>query len=125
MPGQKSLNDLIKFVIGGGINTAFTYCLYYGLQVVMPYQLAYAFAFAVGIVFSYWFNATIVFHTPVSWKGFFGFPLVYLAQYVLSAILLNVFVERLGIVQSIAPLVVIVVTIPITFVLTRWFLRRV
>lgn len=124
MPGQKSFTDLIKFVIGGGINTAFTYSLYYGLQVVMPYQLAYALAFAVGIVFSYWFNATIVFNTPVSWKGFFAFPLVYLAQYVLSAILLNVFVERFGIAQSIAPLVVIVVTIPITFVLTRWFLRR-
>ncbi|AMQ87182.2 MULTISPECIES: GtrA family protein [unclassified Pseudomonas] len=124
MSKQKTLTDLIKFVIGGGINTAFTFALYYGLQIVLPYQVAYALAFATGIVFSYWFNATIVFRTPVSWKGFFAFPLVYLAQYLLSAVLLSVFVERLEIPQGVAPLVVIVVTIPVTFVLTRWFLRR-
>lgn len=124
MSGQRSLTDLVKFVIGGGINTAFTYSLYYGLQVIMPYQVAYALAFAVGIVFSYWFNASIVFNTHMSWKGFFAFPLVYLVQYLLSAVLLSFFVERFGIAQSIAPLVVIIVTIPITFALTRWFLRR-
>ncbi|MGY2258325.1 GtrA family protein [Pseudomonas sp. SDO55104_S430] len=124
MSKQKKLTDLIKFVIGGGINTAFTFALYYVLQIVLPYQVAYALAFATGIVFSYWFNATIVFRTPVSWKGFFAFPLVYLAQYLLSAVLLSVFVERFGIPQGVAPLVVIVVTIPVTFVLTRWFLHR-
>lgn len=124
MSRQKSFTDLIKFVIGGGINTAFTYGLYFGLQVIMPYQAAYALAFFTGIVFSYWFNATIVFNTAVSWKGFLAFPLVYLAQYLLSALLLSIFVEEFGIPQSVAPLVVIIVTIPITFVLTRWFLRR-
>ena len=124
MSGTKSLTDLIKFVIGGGINTAFTYCLYFGLQVILQYQVAYALAFATGIVFSYWFNAMIVFKTPISWKGFFSFPLVYLIQYLLSAGLLSVLVERLAIPQNIAPLFVIFLTIPITFVLTRWFLRR-
>ena len=125
MSRQQSLTHLIKFVIGGGINTAFTYGLYFGLQFIMPYQEAYALAFAAGIVFSYWFNSAIVFNTHINWKGFFAFPLVYLMQYLLSAVLLSVFVERLDIPKSIAPLAVIVLTIPITFILTRWFLRRV
>ncbi|NWB95179.1 GtrA family protein [Pseudomonas gingeri] len=124
MSRQKSFIDLIKFVAGGGINTTFTYGLYFGLQIVMPYQVAYALAFSTGIIFSYWFNATIVFKTPLSWKGFLAFPLVYLVQYLLSAVLLSVFVERFGIPQSVAPLVVIIAAIPVTFVLTRWFLRR-
>lgn len=124
MAGERSLADLIKFLIGGCINTIFTYCLYLGLQVALAYQVAYAVAFACGIVFSYWFNAVIVFKTAISWKGLFAFPLVYLVQYLLSAVLLSVFVERLGISQSVAPLTVIVLTIPATFVLTRWFLRR-
>lgn len=124
MSGKKSLTDLIKFLIGGGINTASTYCLYFGLQVILPYQVAYALAFATGVVFSYWFNSIIVFKTPISWKGLFAFPLVYLMQYVLSAVLLSVLVERLAIPQSIAPLVSIALTIPIAFVLTRWFLRE-
>jgi hypothetical protein len=66
----------------------------------------------------------IVFKTRISWKGFFAFPLVYLVQYLLSAVLLSVLVERSGVPKSVAPLVVIALTIPITFVLTRWFLRR-
>jgi len=124
MSGKKSLADMLKFVVGGAINTAFTYCLYFGLQAILHYQVAYALAFTSGIAFSYWFNAKIVFKTPISWKGLFAFPLVYLVQYLLSAMLLSVFVERLAVPQSVAPLVVIVLTIPITFVLTRWFLRR-
>ena len=124
MTKQKSLTNLIKFLIGGGINTAFTFGLYYGLQIMMPYQMAYALAFAIGVVFSYWFNATIVFKTPMSWKGLFSFPLVYLVQYLVSALLLSVFVEWLHIPQSAAPLLVIVMTIPGTFVLTRWVLGR-
>ena len=124
MSENKSLTDLIKFLIGGVINTAFTYCLYLSLQVILAYQVAYAVAFACGIVFSYWFNAMVVFKTAISWKGLFAFPLVYLVQYLLSAMLLSVFVERLDIPQSIAPLTVIVLTIPVTFVLTRWLLRR-
>ncbi len=124
MAENKSLTDLIKFLIGGVINTAFTYCLYLSLQVILAYQVAYAVAFACGIVFSYWFNAMVVFKTAISWKGLFAFPLVYLVQYLLSAMLLSVFVERLDIPQSIAPLTVIVLTIPVTFVLTRWLLRR-
>lgn len=124
MQKQRSLHDLIKFVVGGGINTAFTYGVYFGLQVIMPYQAAYTFAFALGIVFSYWFNSTIVFKTPVNWKGFMTFPLVYLIQYVLSAILLVFFVEQIGVNQLFAPLFVIIVTVPITFILTRWLLRR-
>lgn len=124
MSDKKSLTDLVKFVIGGVINTAFTFFLYLILQIVLPYQLAYAVAFAVGIVFSYWFNAIIVFKTHISWKGFFAFPLVYLGQYLISAMLLGFFVERVGVPQRFAPLIVIVLTIPITFVLTRWYLRR-
>jgi putative flippase GtrA len=124
MQKKRSLLDLIKFLIGGSINTVFTYIVYFGLQVLMPYQVAYALAFALGIVFSFWFNSTIVFNTPVSWKSFFAFPLVYLAQYLLSAALLGFFVEHIGLNQRIAPLVVIIITIPITFVLTRWLLRR-
>ncbi|MCU1741791.1 MULTISPECIES: GtrA family protein [Pseudomonas] len=115
---------MIKFIIGGSINTAFTYGLYFGLQFAIPYQVAYALAFSIGILFSYWFNATIVFKTPVSWKGFFAFPLVYLVQYLISAVLLSLFIERFDIPQSVAPLVVIIATIPITFVLTRWLLRQ-
>jgi putative flippase GtrA len=110
----------LRFLAGGGINTAFTYAVYLGLNRVMPYQAAYFIAFALGIVFAYWFNAVVVFRVPLSWKGLFSYPVVYVVQYVASAFLLGGLVEVLGIKQSLAPLVVSVVMVPVTYVMSRF-----
>lgn len=116
--------NLIRFMAGGVVNTSFTYCVYLCLVNVFEYQIAYALSFLGGILFSYWFNAVVVFKVSLSWKGLFSFPVVYLAQYFLSAGLLSFFVLHLGFSPSTAPLAIIVFTIPVTFVLSRWILRR-
>lgn len=113
----------LRFLAGGLLNTGLTYGLYFLLQKVFFYQVAYAIAYASGIVFSYWFNARIVFRTPLSWKGLMTYPLVYVVQYGSSALLLGIFIERLGIPPALAPLLVLVLMIPLTFFLSRWILR--
>ncbi|MEG2029340.1 MAG: GtrA family protein [Janthinobacterium sp.] len=113
----------LRFLAGGLLNTGLTYSLYFLLQKLFFYQLAYAIAYATGIVFSYWFNARIVFRTPLSWKGLMTYPLVYVVQYGSSALLLGIFIERLGIPPALAPLLVLVLMIPLTFFLSRWILR--
>lgn len=113
----------LRFLVGGLLNTGLTYGLYFLLQKLFFYQIAYALAYASGIVFSYWFNASIVFKTPLSWKGLFTYPVVYVVQYGASALLLGVLIERLRIPPHLAPLLVLVVMIPLTFFLSRWVLR--
>ena len=113
----------LRFLAGGLLNTGLTYSLYFLLQKLFFYQVAYAIAYATGIVFSYWFNARIVFRTPLSWKGLMTYPLVYVVQYGSSALLLGIFIERLGIPPALAPLLVLVLMIPLTFFLSRWILR--
>lgn len=113
-----------KFLLGGGLNTALTYAIYYIFHLTLPYQFAYAAAYLSGIVFSYWINATFVFKTPMTWRGLFAYPVVYLVQYLISALLLGTLVEQLDMPKILAPLVVIVVSIPLTFIMTRWILRR-
>lgn len=113
----------LRFLAGGLLNTGLTYGLYFLLQKLFFYQVAYAIAYATGIVFSYWFNARIVFRTPLSWKGLMTYPLVYVVQYGSSALLLGIFIERLGIPPALAPLLVLVLMIPLTFFLSRWILR--
>lgn len=112
----------LRFIIGGGINTGFTYLVYICMNKFASYQVAYLFAYILGIVFSYWFNARFVFHVPLSWKGLLSYPLVYLVQYLISALLLASAVEYLGINKYIAPLAITLITLPLTYCMSKLLL---
>lgn len=114
----------LRFLVGGGLNTAVTYLVYLALHVVLSYQLAFFIAYAAGIVFSYFFNSTVVFKRRMSWSGMGVFPLVYLVQYGVSALVLGAIVEHTVMPSWIAPLLVSVVTLPLTFVMTRFVVNR-
>ncbi|MBT9173985.1 MAG: hypothetical protein DDT21_02396 [Syntrophomonadaceae bacterium] len=113
----------LRFLLGGGVNTAFTYALYLALNTILAYQLAYFIAYALGVVFAYWFNAAVVFRVPLSWKGLCSYPVVYLVHYLVSAFLLGGLVELAGIVESLAPLVVALVMVPVTYVMSKFVLE--
>jgi putative flippase GtrA len=118
------LRRLVGFVIGGGLNTAVTYLVYLALHFSLSYQLAYFLAYAVGIVFSYCFNSKVVFQKAMSWQGMLAFPAVYVVQYAVSAVALAIIVERIAVPAWIAPLLVSVLTLPLTYVLTRLVVNR-
>lgn len=109
--------------MGGGINTAFTYCVYLVLNLILYYQFAYLIAYLFGIVFAYWFNAAVVFRVPLSWRGFFSYPLVYLIQYVASAFLLVVLVEDAGMGEILSPLIITISIVPVTYLMSKLVLR--
>jgi len=114
----------IRFIIGGGANTAFTYGLYLVLAKILEYQWAYLLSYAIGIVFAYWLNAVLVFKVELSWGGFLSYPLVYIIQYVVSALMLGGLVELLEINKFVAPLVVVVTMLPLTYLMNWLVLRR-
>lgn len=112
----------LRFIVGGGINTGFTYLVYLGINVFLPYHAAYLIAYAVGVVFSYWFNARVVFRVPLSWKGLATYPVVYVVQYLVAALCLGGLVEFFQISELIAPLVVVVAMIPLTYLMSKFLL---
>lgn len=112
----------LRFVVGGGMNTGFSYLIYLLGGLVFSYQVAYFIAYVSGIIFSYWFNARFVFHIPLSWKGLLSYPLVYLVQYLISALLLGSAVEYLGINKYIAPLAITLITLPLTYCMSKLML---
>lgn len=114
---------ILRFLIGGVINTGVSYSCYLLLKIIFSYQLAYALSYIIGIVFSYWFNAKLVFSVPMSWRGFFAYPLVYVVQYLLSALMLEGIVVRLFIKDSVAPLLVTVLMVPVTFSISKFILN--
>lgn len=114
----------LRFIIGGGINTGFTYLVYLSINTFINYQLAYLVAYATGIVFSYCFNALVVFRVPLSWAVLFSYPVVYVLQYMFSALLLGGLIEYFGIEESVAPLFVVVLSIPFTYFMSKCVLSR-
>ena len=114
----------LRFLLGGAVNTAFSYAVYLALNTVLAYQVAFLIAYATGVVFAYWFNATVVFRVPLTWKGLFSYPVVYVIQYLASAVLLSGLVEMLGVAELFAPLVVSIAMLPVTYMMSKLVLGR-
>ena len=108
-----------RFLLVGGFNTVMSYIIYRILLLILPYMLAYTIAYACGIVISYFLNAMFVFRTQPNFKDFVKFPAIYIFQYFFGAVLLQVVVSFGLTSKEAGMLLVIFLSIPITFLLTR------
>jgi putative flippase GtrA len=109
----------ISFVLCGGLNTVVTYLLYLLLASVMHYQVAYLIAYTSGIALAYMLNLHLVFNEQSSFRKVVCYPLIYLTQYLLGAGLLYLFVSMLGLSNALAPLLVIVMLLPVSYFMNK------
>jgi putative flippase GtrA len=116
--------EFVRFAFFGGINTGITYVIYLVLLSLLPYGIAYTISYAAGIFVSYWLNATFVFGEKLSVSRALQYPLVYVVQYVLGICVLYLLIEVLGCSRVLAPLLVVIVTLPVTFLLSRYLIKR-
>jgi putative flippase GtrA len=114
---------IAKFLVTGGLSTLIMYLVYLALNKVMNFQYSYGIAYVISVLCLYFMNAWFVFKKAVSLRSFLEFPFIYLLQYLIGALSLEVLVHY-GLSITFAPLAVIVLTLPLTFVLNRWVLSR-
>ncbi len=115
---------LSKYLIAGALNTGLTYLLYLILLKVTSYIWAYSLTFAAGIVLGYFLNALWVFKSRLQWQSMLSYPLAYLINYALGVLLLWLLVEQLRIPKEIAPLLVVIISLPIMYAITKTIFRR-
>ncbi len=113
-------SSFVRFLISGGLNTAVTYITYLALLQATSYKVAYTIAYAFGIVIAFFINRLFVFQTHRGWRSLIMFPFIYLTQYLVSLAVVFAWVEHLGLPVALAPLMAILVTIPLTFLLSRF-----
>ncbi|MBI5006865.1 MAG: GtrA family protein [Nitrosomonadales bacterium] len=117
-------SEFLRFLLVGGSNTLLGYVLYLLFLYFMPYLYAYTLSYCIGIVFSYVMNSRFVFRQPLSLARFLQFPVVYVIQYGLGIAILWLLAGRLAIAPELAMLGVVAVTIPVTFLTSRFILKR-
>jgi len=117
-------HQALRFLIAGAINTIATYAIYVALLPLLNYTFAYTVAYLTGIVISYLLSTSFVFRVMRTATNMVTFPLVYVVQYLLGALVLNLAVRWIGIPDKFALIASIVVTIPVTFFLSRALLDR-
>ncbi len=116
--------EFLRFLLSGSGNTLVTYLIYLLLLNYVSYGLAYSLTYLIGIYLSYYLNCRLVFNEPPRWSSAIQYPFVYLLQYFIGIILLSVLVQNKILDEVIAPLAVIIITLPATFILSRWIIRK-
>jgi putative flippase GtrA len=114
----------VLFVLAGGLNAVATYGSYLVLLPLIGYAIAYSVTYVAGIFLAYYLNARLVFRRPLRWRHAAQYPLVYVLQYGLGITLTTAFIEGLHLHAEYVPVLVIVITLPFTFWLARWIIKR-
>jgi putative flippase GtrA len=109
---------IVRFALSGAFNTAVTYALYVlALRLWLPH-VAYTVVYVAGIALAYVLNRVFVFRSHAGWRSVAATPVVYLFQYLLSLGIVQLWVS-VGLPASLAPIPAIVLSLPVTYVLSR------
>ncbi|MFC3419709.1 GtrA family protein [Salinicoccus hispanicus] len=117
-------SEFARFVLVGLINTA----VYYGVYTILVYTglfyiAAHLGGFITAFIISYFLNCYFVYGVRPTLIKFLKFPLTQVINMGMQTLLLYVLVDQLGWNEILAPLPVLIVTVPITYGITRWVLK--
>lgn len=112
---RKRSVELRRFIIVGFANTAFTYAVYLAVNVWTSYVIAFTVSFSSGILFSAILNSRYSFSVSLRAKNLLLFAIICVVNYIIGLYLLRYLIDTLGVHESIAPLIGIVILIPISF----------
>lgn len=113
----------LKFVIAGAINTGITYVIYLLLLRVLDYRVAYVASFVSGITIAMALNSKFVFQIRLTARRAAGFVIAYCFQLVFGIVILQLLVEQTSVPRTLAPLCMMLLTVPLSFFMNRYALK--
>lgn len=120
---NKLVDQFVKFGLVGVLNTLLSLAIYYILIYFnIYYIIANIISFLISVLNSFFLNKNFVFNDKKKgnvFKKLFKVYLSYGVTLVLSTVLLSIQVEYFNIPKTIAPIINLVFTIPINFMLVK------
>ncbi|RLQ89977.1 GtrA family protein [Falsibacillus albus] len=122
----KNKGELVRFMFVGGINTANYYFFYLILFQIagLNYLFSHWIAFLISMVLSFYLNVYFTYRVKPTLRKFLQFPITQVVNISISSAFIYIFVEYLHLNGYIAPILSVVFTIPVTFILTGKILKR-
>jgi len=117
--------ELAAFVFFGAVRTVLSYGIYLLLVLFLAYPTAYTVSYVADIFISYYLNARFVFREKLRLSKALQFPIVYLAQYLIGLGSLYLLIEVAHLSKFFAPIVVVIITVPCTYLLSRYVIKGV
>lgn len=121
---RTSSSEFVRFVLVGLANTGLTYLLFAVLSGFIDYSLSYTIVYVAGIFISYFLNARFAFGEQPRLSTLLTYPLVYIFQYILGLVLLSILIEQFQINRLIASPIIIIATLPVTFIASRIIFKQ-
>lgn len=110
---------VLRFGITGTLSSLLHYGVYCLSLLFLNYNVSYTIGYLVGLVFNYVMTARFTFRKRASRRNAIGFAGSHVLNYLLEMVLLNVFLH-LSVSEWLAPVLVMVVVVPINFLLLRF-----
>ena len=108
-----------RYLIAGAARTVISLIFYVTLDYFLPYQIAFTIAFILAVLLSAIISSTFVFAVRLTWTSMAAYAFVYIANYLLSLLLLTFLVGSLGVSSRYAFLLIIPAMLPVGFLLER------
>ncbi|ADV45270.1 GtrA family protein [Bacteroides helcogenes P 36-108] len=116
---QEKLWQVVRFGIVGTISSAIHYGVYYLLLQAVNANIAFTGGYAVGFVCNYFLTTFFTFRSHPSSTNAAGFSVSHIVNYLLEIGLLNLFLW-MGAGELLAPIVVMVIVVPINFLILHF-----
>ncbi|WP_238941860.1 GtrA family protein [Bacillus sp. REN10] len=123
---KKTGLEFIKFAIIGAINTINYYAIYLLLHSLVNshYMLSHVIAFGISLVISFFLNCYFTFQVKPTLFKFVSFPLSQGFNFCLTSFLMYVLIEYVHMSSTFTPILVLFLSVPVTFVVTGKILKK-
>ena len=118
-----NFREVIRFGMVGVFSTLLHYSIYWVLKRYMNVNIAYTIGYFLSFICNFFLSSYFTFKSEASVKRGIGFIGAHLNNYFLHMILLNLFLF-LGVSESLAPIPVYMIAVPVNFILVRWVFKH-
>ena len=116
-------SEVIRFGMVGVFATLLHYGIYWVLNHYMNANVAYTIGYLLSFVCNFYLTSYFTFKSKASVKRGIGFIGAHVNNYLLQMILLNLFLY-LGVNETLAPIPVYLIAVPVNFILVRWVFKH-